>query len=179
MWELACLRWHQPGVPAGPRCLHRRQASSHRKAKAVRCWRLNSLPHLELCASDRSVLLCFCFYHSGRLSGRRAFAFDLTGPVNHAGRSEAPSGGQRPFGYFWLGRHSGRLPKVTRCKSGTASRRYRSNGYVPSPRPVKNPYKSQLPHNDSVVPIEQLPPHPLPSIPTPKTRRKSSWKVQL
>ncbi|MCS3421414.1 hypothetical protein M2400_006686, partial [Pseudomonas sp. BIGb0558] len=35
-----------------------------------------------------------------------------------------------PFGYFWLGRHSGRLPKVTRCKSGTLSGRYRSNGYV-------------------------------------------------
>ncbi|WP_218187374.1 hypothetical protein, partial [Pseudomonas sp. PAMC 26793] len=40
---------------------------------------------------------------------------------------------QRPFGYFWLRRHSGRLPKVTRCKSGTISRRYRSNGYVHSP----------------------------------------------
>src|SRR5471032_91942 len=39
--------------------------------------------------------------------------------------------GQRPFGYFWLGRHSGRLPKVTRCKSGTLSGRYRSNGYAP------------------------------------------------
>ncbi len=38
--------------------------------------------------------------------------------------------GQRPFGYFWLGRHSGRLPKVTRCKSGTLSGRDRSNGYV-------------------------------------------------
>ncbi len=32
-WELACSRWHQPGVPDRPRCLHRRQASSHRKAK--------------------------------------------------------------------------------------------------------------------------------------------------
>ncbi len=39
MWELACLRWHQLVVPDRPRCLHRRQASSHRKAKAVRCWR--------------------------------------------------------------------------------------------------------------------------------------------
>src|SRR5476649_159580 len=33
MWELACLRWHQLVVPDTPRCLHRRQASSHRKAK--------------------------------------------------------------------------------------------------------------------------------------------------
>ena len=33
-WELACLRWHRLGVPDVPRCLHRRQASSHRKAKA-------------------------------------------------------------------------------------------------------------------------------------------------
>ncbi|MFL1547470.1 hypothetical protein, partial [Pseudomonas sp. O39] len=37
MWELACrtaepLRWHQLGMPDVPRCLHRRQASSHRKA---------------------------------------------------------------------------------------------------------------------------------------------------
>ncbi|MFK3608073.1 hypothetical protein RBC47_31720, partial [Pseudomonas fluorescens] len=32
---------------------------------------------------------------------------------------------------FWL--LLGRLPKVTRCKSGTHSRRYRSNGYVPNP----------------------------------------------
>ena len=29
MWELACLRWHHPGLAEGPRCLHRRQASSH------------------------------------------------------------------------------------------------------------------------------------------------------
>ncbi|OYU07264.1 MAG: hypothetical protein CFE47_11495 [Pseudomonas sp. PGPPP1] len=27
----------------------------------------------------------------------------------------------------------GALPKVTRCKSGTLSSRYRSNGYVPPP----------------------------------------------
>ncbi|MFK3607664.1 hypothetical protein RBC47_29635, partial [Pseudomonas fluorescens] len=39
--------------------------------------------------------------------------------------SEAPSGGAKTF---WL--LLGRLPKVTRCKSGTHSRRYRSNGYV-------------------------------------------------
>src|SRR5476651_2815074 len=34
--------------------------------------------------------------------------------------------GKSPFGYFW-----GSFPKVTRCKSGTNSGRYRSNGYAP------------------------------------------------
>ncbi len=38
---------------------------------------------------------------------------------------EAPSGGAKTF---WL--LLGRLPKVTRCKSGTLSGRYRRNGYV-------------------------------------------------
>ena len=39
---------------------------------------------------------------------------------------EAPSGGAKPFWLlFW------RLKKVTRRKGGTASGRYRSNGYVP------------------------------------------------
>ncbi len=41
---------------------------------------------------------------------------------------EAPSGGAKTF---WL--LLGRLPKVTRCKSGTISSRYRSNGYVHPP----------------------------------------------
>ena len=35
MWELACLRWHQLGVPDRPMCLHRRQASSHSKAEHI------------------------------------------------------------------------------------------------------------------------------------------------
>ena len=39
--------------------------------------------------------------------------------------------GQGPFGYFWLGRHSGRLPKVTRCKSGTIIPEHTNNGYAP------------------------------------------------
>src|SRR5450830_498175 len=30
VWELACLRWHHLGATDKPRCLHRRQASSHR-----------------------------------------------------------------------------------------------------------------------------------------------------
>src|SRR5471032_1715962 len=88
-WELACLRWHRLGVTDRPRCLHRRQASSHRKAKqcgAGSCTRstcgsglareggvsatheltdpppsrASPLPHLDLSASDRDVLLCCC-----------------------------------------------------------------------------------------------------------------------
>ena len=35
MWELACLRWHHLGVSDVPSCLHRRQASSHRKASSA------------------------------------------------------------------------------------------------------------------------------------------------
>ncbi|PMY10254.1 hypothetical protein C1Y18_04365 [Pseudomonas sp. MPR-R5A] len=34
--------------------------------------------------------------------------------------------------FGWAG-IPGSFPKVTRCKSGTLSRRYRSNGYVPIP----------------------------------------------
>jgi len=43
-WELACLRWHQPGVPDRPRCLHRRQARSHRKAALLVLAPLKSAP---------------------------------------------------------------------------------------------------------------------------------------
>ncbi len=39
--------------------------------------RASPLPHLDLCVSDRSVLLCFYFYHSGRLLGRRALLLIL------------------------------------------------------------------------------------------------------
>ncbi len=41
--------------------------------------------------------------------------------------------GKSPFGYF-LGLFS--FPKVTRCKSGTNSRRDRSNGYVHRPKTI-------------------------------------------
>ncbi|MDQ0702241.1 hypothetical protein QF043_001033 [Pseudomonas sp. W3I7] len=44
---------------------------------------------------------------------------------------EAPSGGAQTF---WL--LLGRLPKVTRCKSGTISRRDLNNGYAPK---IKQP----------------------------------------
>ncbi|AZF63602.1 hypothetical protein C4J83_2613 [Pseudomonas sp. LBUM920] len=88
-WELACLRWHLLVMPDTPSCLHRRQASSYRKAKqcaAGSCTRSNCgsglaregggpviheltepphsraspLPHLDRSASDRDVLLCCC-----------------------------------------------------------------------------------------------------------------------
>ena len=55
--------------------------------------------------------------------------------------SEAPSGGAKTF---WL--LLGRLPKVTRCKSGTLSSRYRSNGYVlDQPTNPKNPSPNKRP----------------------------------
>ena len=60
-WELACLRWYRLGVPDRPSCLHRRQASSHRKAKALRCWRLHSVKLWERACSRRrwvSQLMC-------------------------------------------------------------------------------------------------------------------------
>ena len=88
-----------------------------------------------------------CSDSSGAATGGRcpsscsAFDFDfdldldLCAPLNHAGRSEGtpslgevPSGGAKPFWLlFW------RLKKVTRCKSGTASSRYRRNGYAHKP----------------------------------------------
>ncbi|VCU67011.1 hypothetical protein [Pseudomonas synxantha] len=45
--------------------------------------------------------------------------------------SEVPSGGARALlvTFGWAG-IPGSFPKVTRCKSGTNSNRYRSNGYV-------------------------------------------------
>ncbi len=53
---------------------------------------------------------------------------------------EAPSGGAKTF---WL--LLGRLPKVTRCKSGTIRSRYRSNGYVLPPPKKTQPHPSNPP----------------------------------
>ncbi|TNF82980.1 hypothetical protein FGE05_11785 [Pseudomonas sp. ICMP22404] len=50
---------------------------------------------------------------------------------------EVPSGGAKTF---WL--LLGRLPKVTRCKSGTISRRYRRNGYTHHPTLPQNNRRS-------------------------------------
>ncbi|WP_285435047.1 hypothetical protein, partial [Pseudomonas sp. fls2-241-R2A-110] len=36
------------------------------------------------------------------------------------------------------------LLQVTRCKSGTNSRHYRKNGYVPNPNPNPNPNQTGL-----------------------------------
>ena len=45
--------------------------------------------------------------------------------------SEAPNGGAKRFGSFWA------FAKGTRCKSETASRHNRSNGYAPNPKTLK------------------------------------------
>ncbi|SDS40641.1 hypothetical protein SAMN04490182_1466 [Pseudomonas cedrina] len=150
MWELACLRRHQLGMPDSPGRPHRRQASSHRKA---------------ICGTQKNA---FDLHHSSRLSGRFAFAFDLDfdlrRPVKHAGRNstgiwgvnrqgcrfsrpapwmargggppnpcritgtpslgEVPSVGARALCLLWG------FSKVSRRKGGTKISRYRSNGYV-------------------------------------------------
>ncbi|AWA41331.1 hypothetical protein DBV33_22960 [Pseudomonas fluorescens] len=54
--------------------------------------------------------------------------------------SEAPNAGAKPFGYF------GAFAKVTRCKSGTASRNTRRNGYSPKP---KTAWSAQRPPSQS------------------------------
>ena len=67
---------------------------------------------------------------------RFVFDFDLRRPVKHAGRNsawiwgmpslgEVPSVGARALCLLWG------FSKVSRCKSGTNSGRYRRNGYVP------------------------------------------------
>ena len=53
MWELACLRWHLLGFTDRPRCLHRRQASSHRKAKRCGGGGLHSVKLWERACSRR------------------------------------------------------------------------------------------------------------------------------
>ncbi|WP_218173802.1 hypothetical protein, partial [Pseudomonas yamanorum] len=63
-------------------------------------------------------------------------------PKGTPSHSKAPTSGAEPFAYFGLGRHSG-FSKVTRCKSGTLSSRYRSNRYVLNPH--KNKTKKRRP----------------------------------
>src|SRR5471032_2266245 len=63
--------------------------------------------------------------------------------------SEGPSGGAKTF---WL--LLGRLPKVTRCKSGTLSRHYRSNGYTPN-----RPKEPQAIHTPAQTVFHYNPPH--------------------
>ena len=65
LWELACLRCRQLGVSGITSRCHRRQASSH-------IW-LSSASRIRSAVRPPR----FCFYHSGRLLGRRAVDFDL------------------------------------------------------------------------------------------------------
>jgi len=47
--------------------------------------------------------------------------------------SEVPNAGAKPFAYFLA------FEKVSRCKSGTASRNTRKNGYTPNPKSLVGP----------------------------------------
>ncbi|KAF2405712.1 hypothetical protein PSAN_56020 [Pseudomonas antarctica] len=63
--------------------------------------RASPLPQLDLGTSDRecaAVLLpCFCFYHSGRLLGRRALAFDLDLDLRRPVKPRWPNAGLNPW----------------------------------------------------------------------------------
>ncbi|SDT64522.1 hypothetical protein SAMN04490182_6092 [Pseudomonas cedrina] len=72
MWELACLRWHPLGLPDRPRCLHRRQASSHIELGSHSCfcgafeahpklWKTNPAPLQSATYSRRKSLFCHSF----------------------------------------------------------------------------------------------------------------------
>jgi hypothetical protein len=58
LWERACSRWHRCGVSARPRCLHRRQASSHRLCIANRILRLARILCGSGLARDGSAAQC-------------------------------------------------------------------------------------------------------------------------
>src|SRR5471030_1733244 len=73
--------------------------------------------------------------------------------------SEAPSGGAKTF---WL--LLGRLPKVTRCKSGTASRRDRSNGYVLTPQKKSVQITRIMPLTQLLRNLPRNPIHPAPPL---------------
>ncbi len=64
-----------------------------------------------------------------RLSGRLGVDVDLGCPVNHDGRTQAPSGGAEALWSLSPGPASG-FSKVTRRQGATLSGRYRSNGYT-------------------------------------------------
>ncbi len=160
MWELACLRMYRLGLSDSPRRPHRsgaaiRQASSHRKTT---CGAQKTA--LDLHHSSR--LSCRCAFafdfdlrrpvkHAGRNSAgiwgvnRQGCRFSRPAPWMARGGGpqntcritgtpslgEVPSVGARALWLLWG------FSKVTRCKSGTNSRRYSKNGYV-HPQPGQN-----------------------------------------
>ena len=64
--------------------------------------------------------------------------------------SEVPYAGAKPFRLPFR-----RLEKVTRCKSETASRNAKKNGYAPNPKPKKARFSRIAP--SSYIAIYQLP----------------------
>src|SRR5450830_1279996 len=79
--------------------------------------------------------------------------------------SEAPSGGARALWLLWG------FSKVTRCKSGTISRRYQKNGYALNRRHYpKNGYAlNRHPRKNGTQPHPQNWQHPPPPTPPPTT----------
>jgi hypothetical protein len=91
--------------------------------------------------------------------------------------ASGPHVGASLFGYFFLGRHSGRLEKVTRRKGETLSGRYRSNGYVPEKAPTYT--EIDTPTGKTIFPKPPNPRYPkktttsnLPGDPMPRSTLK-------
>jgi hypothetical protein len=88
--------------------------------------------------------------------------------------SEGPNAGAKPFGYFLASE------KVTRCKSETAIRPTRSNGYAPTPQEHGRPKGRQDPKPNPISytktrQIQLAPqPHPTTINPTPKKNPKTA-----
>ena len=153
MWELACLRKYHLGVADSPRCLHRsdaaiRRARSYKTAYAFAPHHSSRLSGRCAFAFDLDLDLDLDLRrpvkHAGRNStgiwgvNRQGCRFSRPapwmarggGPPNHCRITGTPSPGEVPSvgarAFCLLLRSS----KVSRCKSGTNSRRYPKNGYV-------------------------------------------------
>ena len=67
LWERACSRWRPCGAPGGPRCLHRRQASSHRFGGAHKNRRL---PRTSVGAGLLAMASLRCASQTGLLASQ-------------------------------------------------------------------------------------------------------------
>src|SRR5471032_1079101 len=79
--------------------------------------------------------------------------------------AEPKRGAGRRGETFWL--LLGRLPKVTRCKSGTIRSRYRSNGYVPNHQEHGRPKGRQAQPSQIAISYDETSQEPLAPEPQP------------